>query len=111
MDNEEENESELYSERKKFKSKKLVKMSAKKKKKRLFNELSFVEPHVDTFYIGLNDSPLRGVLNPIQAKAINFEEGAAEWVNYNVIINRKKRRKFKNIGLYKGTSRLATGQD
>ena len=36
------------------KSNKLLKTKSKRKK--LYNELTFVENHVDTFYIGLNDA-------------------------------------------------------
>ena len=87
---------ELYSASKKFQAKKLVKTATKKsakKKNKLFDELSFVEPHVDTFYIGLNDSPARAALNPVQAKVINVDE-ATDWVRK---ANTKTLRCFKII--------------
>jgi hypothetical protein len=58
----------------------LLKLNSKSgKKKKLFNELSFAEPHVDTFYIGLNDSPVHSAYNPVHAKVAGVEE-AGDWV-------------------------------
>ena len=52
------------------------------KKKQLFEALSFVEGHQETFYLGLNENVI-GVLNPVQAKVIdieNAEDLAKDWV-------------------------------
>ena len=67
-------------------SRNLVKIKSKKKKKILFDELSFVEDHVNTFYIGLNENP-RGADNPATAKLISandpgtVEKIVKDWVN------------------------------
>ncbi len=65
-------------------SKLLLKVKSVKnnrKKKQLFDELSFVESHQETFYFGLNENVNCG--NPIQAKVIEgnlAEELAKDWV-------------------------------
>jgi hypothetical protein len=53
----------------------------KSKRKKLYNELTFVENHVNTFYIGLNDVKIRS--NTKQALVINkndAEELTKDWV-------------------------------
>jgi hypothetical protein len=55
--------------------KRLIKIKNKNKNK--FNELSFVENHVDTFYIGLNE-PYQAIDNPKQGKVV---PAAKDWVN------------------------------
>lgn len=52
--------------------KNLLKTRRKQKKKNLIGELSFVQPHVDTFYMGLNDN-WQSAYNPMQAKSIRVE--------------------------------------
>lgn len=63
------------------KSNKLLKTKSKRKK--LYNELTFVENHVDTFYIGLNDAKKK--TNTKQATVIEAHmneagELAKDWV-------------------------------
>lgn len=81
---------EPYSVRKKREQasgkKRFVKINSKKNKKKLtFNELTFVEPHVDTFYVGMNDEVPRGAVNPVQAKTVDIEE-ATHWVSQSIHI-------------------------
>ena len=69
---------------KSVKSKKnLLQINSKtKKKKKLFPELTFVESHMDTFYVGLNDN-LGGAYNPVKAKCVDIDEAkdlAKDWV-------------------------------
>lgn len=59
--------------------KNLIKIKSKKKKRNLYDELTFVEEHVDTFYIGLNENP-RGADNPLTAKVIDADTVAKDWV-------------------------------
>ena len=60
--------------KKKKKGKTLLKVSTKaQRKKALFNELTFVDPHVETFYVGLNDD-VRGAYNPVQANLVDIDE-------------------------------------
>jgi hypothetical protein len=61
-------------------------LKTKSKRKKLYNELTFVENHVDTFYIGLNDVKKRS--NTKQAIVIDAhmneaEELAKDWVMYD----------------------------
>lgn len=63
----------------------LLKTSSRKAKKKLIGELTFVEPHLDTFYIGLNDGWKNHLVNPMQAKVLGVEnanELAKNWVYY-----------------------------
>jgi len=56
--------------------KQLVKTRGKTKKPRaLFEELSFVEDHQETFYIGLNENVM-GAFNPLQARTIDIDKAA-----------------------------------
>ncbi len=56
--------------------KKIVKTRNKMKKPRaLFEELSFVEDHQETFYKGLNENVM-GAFNPITAKTISIDNAA-----------------------------------
>ena len=60
----------------------IKKTRSTKNKKKLFDELSFVEDHQETFYIGLNEN-IMGAYNPVTAKTINYEEAtdlAKNWV-------------------------------
>ncbi len=60
--------------KKKKKGKTLLKANTKaQRKKALFNELTFVDPHVETFYVGLNDD-VRGAYNPVQANLVDIDE-------------------------------------
>lgn len=82
--NNKQEEEEPYSVRKKREQasgkKAFVKINSKKNKKKLtFNELTFVEPHVDTFYVGLNDEVPRGAYNPVHAKTVELDK-AKDWV-------------------------------
>jgi len=62
------------SAKKKKKGKTLLKANTKaQRKKALFNELTFVDPHVETFYVGLNDD-VRGAYNPVQANLVDIDE-------------------------------------
>jgi len=62
--------------KKKTRGKTLLKVNTKaSKKKALFNELTFVDPHVDTFYVGLNND-VRGAYNPVQANLVGIEEAS-----------------------------------
>ena len=63
----------------------LLKTSSRKAKKKLIGELTFIEPHLDTFYIGLNDGWKNHLVNPMQAKVLGVEnanELAKNWVYY-----------------------------
>ena len=54
-----------------------------KNKKKLFPELSFVEDHQETFYVGLNENVL-GAFNPVTAKIVDpsaAEDLVKGWVN------------------------------
>lgn len=63
--------------------KKLIKTkSSVKNKRQLFGQLSFVEDHQETFYLGLNED-FMSACNPVQAKLINVDnaaELAKDWV-------------------------------
>ena len=64
------------------KCKNLIQIKSKKKKRNLYDELTFVEEHVDTFYIGLNENH-RGADNPLTAKLLDPDSGeklARDWV-------------------------------
>ncbi|RNA11379.1 hypothetical protein BpHYR1_040908 [Brachionus plicatilis] len=78
--------------------KNFIKIKRKAKKKKLiFDELSFVESHVDTFYC-LND--VQGACNPITAKLIDpDEECVKEWVHPDTQLVKPKQRilKFENF--------------
>lgn len=86
-----------YSVRKKEPKKDLLRMNTngkKKKKKNLFGELTFVEQHVDTFYIGLNENIYQQANNPKQAKILSIENENADelvkdWVYFNSFENSK----------------------
>lgn len=59
-----------------------------KNRKKLFSELSFVEDHQETFYIGLNENVM-GAYNPVTAKVVNLEEAtdlAKNWVKFGILI-------------------------
>lgn len=59
-----------------------VKRKTSKKAKNLFEQLTFVEEHQETFYIGLNEN-INGANNPITAKEIDLnqaEDIAKNWV-------------------------------
>lgn len=65
--------------------KKLLKMNKKKKLKKriIFDELSFVEPHVDTFYVGLRTNYNSSDENQLRAKTVDIDEAdtlAKDWV-------------------------------
>ena len=63
--------------------KNLIKIKSKKKKRNLYDELTFVEDHVSTFYIGINENP-RGADNPLTAKLAdpdNMDKLAKDWVS------------------------------
>ena len=66
------------------KSKNFLKINTKaNRRKNRYNELTFVEPHVDTFYIGLNED-IHGAYNPIHAKPIDVDEAnglVKNWVH------------------------------
>ena len=69
-------ESPVSVKKKKARGKTLLKVNTKaSKKKALFNELTFVDSHVDTFYVGLNDD-VRGAYNPIQANLVDIDEAS-----------------------------------
>ena len=76
-------ESTPYNKTKKQTNKKTNNLlKTKSKKKKLYNELTFVENHVDTFYIGLN-SPSKAVCNPKQAVIVDMTEAdqiTKDWV-------------------------------
>lgn len=57
----------------------LLKTNKKSKKKQLFAELTFVEQHVDTFYIGLNEN-WQSAANPKKAKTLKVDENVDELV-------------------------------
>lgn len=72
-------------------TKDLVKTNRKTRKKNLFSELTFVEKHVDTFYIGMNENWRSGAYNPMQAKVVKIEdqntnELVRNWVRYEIEI-------------------------
>lgn len=83
----EETRKEMSSRRRQYNTtgkKDLVKINTKKstKKRNLFPELSFVEKHVDTFYIGLNDQWQAAAYNPVQAKMLNkADQVVKDWVS------------------------------
>lgn len=86
MNNSDESEPEKQSRKKPpiGNQKSLIKIKKKKpkKKKELFEQLTFVEEHQQTFYIGLNEN-INGANNPIQAKEIDMEQAeeiAKNWV-------------------------------
>jgi hypothetical protein len=69
------------------KSKSLIKTKKKasKKTKQIFDQLTFVEEHQQTFYIGLNEN-INGIQNPMHAKEIDIEQAeelAKNWVIFN----------------------------
>jgi hypothetical protein len=67
-------ESPVSVKKKKARGKTLLKVNTKASKKK-FNELTFVDSHVDTFYVGLNDD-VRGAHNPIQANLVDIDEAS-----------------------------------
>lgn len=67
-----------------------IKRKTKKKKKLIFDELSFVESHVDTFYL-LNE--VQGACNPMTAKLIDpDEEMVKEWVHPDTQLVKSRQR-------------------
>lgn len=64
----------------------LVKINNKKsnvKKRNLFPELSFVEQHVDTFYVGVGDNWQAAAYNPVQARTSRKADPVVkDWVSY-----------------------------
>lgn len=63
----------------------LIKIKSKKpKNKNDFDELSFMNNHVDTFYIGLNDVNNKLAQNPKQAELVPFdkaEQVVKDWIH------------------------------
>jgi hypothetical protein len=60
--------------KKKKKGKTLLKVNTKaQRKKARFKELTFVDPHVETFYVGLNDD-IHGAYNPVKANLVDIDE-------------------------------------
>lgn len=83
----------------------LVKISNKKsnvKKRNLFPELSFVEQHVDTFYVGVGDNWQTVAYNPVQARTSRKADPVVkDWVNYlDVIIPSKLSVKKLNLKVH-----------
>lgn len=73
-------------------------MTSKKRKtkKHLFKELSFVENHVDTFYIGLNDNPVHGAYNPMTAKLVDVDQDQLkDWVHPDTQLVRTNHKKAR----------------
>jgi hypothetical protein len=62
---------------------KLIRTRPPKNKKQLFPELSFVEDHQETFYIGLNEN-VKGAYNPVTAKVVDLktaDDVVKNWVD------------------------------
>lgn len=73
---------------------KLLKTRAQKNKKQLFPQLSFVEDHQETFYIGLNEN-VQGAYNPITAKVVDLktsDDVVRNWVHIQLFILRSLRK-------------------
>ena len=68
-----------------------IKKKTNKKAKAEFDQLTFVEEHQETFYIGLNEN-INGVQNPMHAREIDIDEAeeiAKNWVNINYSVGFK----------------------
>ena len=76
-------DSPVNSNKKPSGKKQLIKTKSRAKtKKNLFKELTFVEEHVETFYLGLREN-MYSAYNPIQAKIIDKNEAqnvVKDWV-------------------------------
>jgi hypothetical protein len=94
---------------------KLIKTKTRttKTKKNLFKELTFVEEHVETFYVGLREN-MYSAYNPIQAKIIDKNEAqnvVKDWVQPDKELTKvfhdsstKKKSKLNNMNRKSATN-------
>lgn len=95
-----ENEKTKTSIKKSASSKKAFVKTKKrgKKKKLIFNELTLVEPHVETFYC-LNE--INGAYNPVTAKVIEPDEDCVkDWVHPDSqLVKKRPKGKYRPLEL------------